>query len=970
MQFNRTPVASAISLGLMGALLGTPAFAQDSANPPSKKSADQAQQLDKVVVTGIRASIEKSLTVKRDADTNVEVVTAEDVGKMPDKNIADALSRLPGVNVQYGGALAMDEAERVAIRGTSPNLNLVTINGHALSSGDWHVGDQGSSGRSVGFGLMPSQLIGQSIVYKTQRADISEGGIAGTVDIITRKPLDFRQQLSGEVAVGLVHASLPNKTDPQLSGLLAWKNADSTFGVLAQVFKENRHLRRDGQETFSFGVITAAQAAASGNPALAGKRMPGSLNSAFFEGVRERTGGYLGLQFKPNQQFEANLSAFRAELKADNYNSSAFALPTGLVGAGWLIKDAKIDGDVITSARLERPTTLSPNQRIGGFQFDHNVREGATSLSSFYDADFKFKANDALTVRARVGYTEGRGKTNSQPSLTYVLVNPNMSYNINTTRPTDYAMYRSVDGKPIDMSTPASYAQASNTGAAVDSSDKESYLHLDADYRPQHDYITAIKWGARLSKHKRGYNVIAPRWNAQDQASGLPVSPSPFVSVGNFSLVNAGNLPVYPGTVLPTTPNIVPNGAAPVPSTSYPGNWGSGLDANFPRNLFRYDPSQIQAFADKYVTWDPVTGKTWTSGYTVEEANEALYLMGEFELTPKLTGNVGVRAASTQVDSLSYQALPNGTGAGQCVPTLQCKVPGAIVGSRFASYLPQLTTTRHNAMLPSMNLRWQLDNGLIARASASRSLGRPNYNELAGAVSLNNTLLTGSSGNPLLKPVTSNNVDATLAWYFAPRAYLSGGVFMQNLQNYVKTGTSKVDFFNTSTNTTSTYDVSSRIGVKAELKGAELALEMPVGRGFGFGSNATYVKSRDQDGVEMLGTSKWTYNLRGFYEDDTYSASLAWNYRTDYSIGFVGNGTNVPLTSNNVVTQVNGLHYYQGSGSLSLSLGYRFSKELSIHLDGNNLLNPVRSTYFVTENAPGYWHESGRQYYLNLRMKF
>lgn len=943
--------------------------AQAQAQTPAKKEDDKSK-LEQVVVTGIRASLQKSLETKRDADTNIEVVTAEDVGKMPDKNIADALSRLPGVNVQYGGALAMDEAERVAIRGTSPNLNLVTINGHALSSGDWHVGDQGSSGRSVGFGLMPSQLIGQSIVYKTQRADITEGGIAGTVDIITRKPLDFRKQLSGEVAVGAVYASLPEKTDPQLSGLLAWKNSDNTFGVLAQLFKEDRHLRRDGQETFSFGVITAAQATASGNASLAGKRMPGSLNSALFEGVRKRSGGYVGLQFKPSKQLEANLSAFRAELKADNYNSSAFALPTALVGAGWLIKDAKIDGDVITSARLERPSTLSPNQRIGGFEFDHNVREGAKSLSSFYDLDLKFEANEALTLRARAGYTEGRGKTNSQPSLTFVLVNPNMSYNINTTRPTDYAMYSSVDGKPIDMSKPSSYSQASNTGAAVDSSDKESYLHLDADYRPRHDVFTAIKWGGRFSKHTRTYDVIAPRWNAQDQASGLPVSPSPFISVGNFSLVNAGNLPVYPGTVLPTTPNIVPNGALPAPATAYPANWGGGLEASFPRNLFRYDASQIQAFANQYVNWDPVAGKTWTSGYKVEEANEALYLMSEFELSNAISGNAGVRAAFTKVDSLSYQALANGTAAGQCVPTLPCSVPGAIVGSRFATYLPQLVTTRHNSLLPSLNLRWQLSKGLIARASASRSLGRPNYNELAGAVSLNNTLLTGSSGNPLLKPVTSSNVDASLAWYFAPRAYISGSLFSQNLQNYVKTGTSKVDFFNTSTNAISTYDVSSRIGVKAQLKGAELALEMPIGGGFGFGSNATYVKSKDQDGVEMLGTSKWTYNLRGFYEDDKFSASLAWNYRTDYSIGFIGNGTNVPLTSGGVVTQVNGLHYYKGAGSLSASIGYRFSKELSIHLDGNNLTNPVRHTYFVSENAPGYWHESGRQFFLNLRAKF
>lgn len=116
MTFRRQPVALAVS-GLLFAL-SLSAQAQQAAapaRPDDKKDAPQT-----VEVTGIRGSIERSITTKREADTNVEAVTAEDVGKMPDKNIADALSRLPGVNVQYGGALAMDEAERVAIRAPAP----------------------------------------------------------------------------------------------------------------------------------------------------------------------------------------------------------------------------------------------------------------------------------------------------------------------------------------------------------------------------------------------------------------------------------------------------------------------------------------------------------------------------------------------------------------------------------------------------------------------------------------------------------------------------------------------------------------------------------------------------------------------------------------------------------------------------------------------------------------------------------
>lgn len=949
-----SPVALACATLVLG--LGGAAQAQTTAQQAGRAAADGAQVIE---ITGIRASIQASLTAKRNAPTNVEVITAEDVGKLPDKNIADALSRLPGLNVQFGGALAMDEAERIAIRGTSPNLNLVTVNGHALSSGDWHVGDQGSSGRSVGFGLMPSQLIGRAVVYKTGQADITEGGIAGTVDIQMRKPLDFRKSLTGEISIGAVHATLPDKTDPQLSGLVSWKNDAGTFGVLVQAFSEKRHLRRDGQETFSFGTITAAQAAASGDPNLANKRMPGSLNSALFEGVRERTGGYIGVQFKPTKDFEIGASAFRVTLDADNYNSSAFALPTTLVGNGWLIRNARIEGDVITAATLERPapTPGNANQRVIGLQFDHNQRQGASSLSSFYDLDFKWTASPRLKFDGRVGYTEGNGVTNSQPSLTFGVINPNMSYQINGSRPTDYRVTDPITGQPIALGRTSSYVQMSNTGASVKSSDDESYLHLNGELALSGDFFNKLRFGLRTAKHERKYDVLGARWNAQDQANGQPVTPSPFLSVTGGLLVNFQNLPVYPGTTLPTLTPIVPNGQVPVPATAYPGNYASGLDANFPRDLFRFNPGQITAFANQYVNWDPVRNKVWTSGYTVEETNNALFLMTEFD-RDKLSGNAGLRVAQTTVSSLSYQALPNGTGAGQCVPLAPCSLPGAIVGSAFATYLPQLTETRHTALLPSLNLRYELARGWIGRLGISRTLGRPNYNELAGAVSLNNTLLTGTSGNPNLKPITSTNIDASLAWYFAPRAYLMGSVFAMDMENYVKAGASQVEFFNTATGTNSIYTVTSRIGVKAQLSGVELALAMPLGGGFGFDANATLVDGKDEQGLDLLGTSRLTWNLQAWFENNAFSARLAYNRRSDYAIGFVVAGTSTP-----------GTHNYKGSGSLSMSLAWRINKTFSLTLDGTNLTDPVRSTYFLTGNAPGYWHQSGRQFFVNLRAR-
>jgi iron complex outermembrane recepter protein len=855
----------------------------------------------------------------------------------------------------------MDEAERIAIRGTTPNLNLVTLNSHALSSGDWHVGDQAGSGRSVGFGLMPSQLIGQAIVYKTGRADITEGGIAGTVDIITRKPLaNFRKPFTGEVSLGVVHADLPKKTDPQLSGLIAFQNDAKNFGFMLQAFKEKRHLRRDGQETFGFNYITVAQANASGNPALIAAaqaaaststptvtdvRMPGSLNSALFEGVRDRKGGYVGLQWKPTANIDLNLTAFTAELKADNYNSSAFALPNTLLNNGWQIRNGVVENGVLVGADLVRPANAAATQRVIGLQFDHNLRQGAISKSDFIDLEGKWNVTDNLILKGRIGDTKGSGDTKSQPSLTFGLINPNVSYRINSGRPTDYTITNSATGQPIDLSNPANYAQMSNTGAAVFSKDKEKYFHLDGEYKLDGSIFRNIKFGGRSAEHDRTYDVLGARWNAQDLPSGLPVTPSPFISVTGGLLVT----------------NIVGNNA-PAPATRYPSNWSSGLDANFPRNLFRYDPSQIQAFANRYVNWDPVRNKVWSSGFIVNEKNNALYLMTEFDLDKTISGNLGLRYVTTEVTSTSYQALPSGTGVGQCVPLAPCAIPNTIVGSAFATYLRQVVNTKHTDWLPSLNLRWEVQPKVIARLGLTKTLGRPNYNELAGAVSLNNTLLTGSSGNPNLKPTTAINVDASLAYYFARRAYVSASLFQQDLKDYVKPGASNVEFFNTATGTNSIYLVTSRIQRDAKLQGLEVAGEMPIGAGFGVLANATYIDGKDADGQPFLGTSRLTYNLQGYYEDDKFSARLAWNWRSNYAIGLLNNKPGI-------ITTV-GTHRYDDGGSLSASASYRITPQISIHLDGNNLLNPVRNTYFINEQAPGYWHESGRQYFLTLRAKF
>jgi iron complex outermembrane recepter protein len=143
-----------------------------------------------ISVTGIRASVERSLLLKRESPANVDAITAYDVGRMPDKNLADSLQRVVGVAVRTD----YDEAEKVAMRGTNPDLTLILFNGHTVSGGDWFVADQASSSRSTSLSLMPSSVLNSAPIYKTAQADIVDGGLAGTINVTTRKPLAERQR--------------------------------------------------------------------------------------------------------------------------------------------------------------------------------------------------------------------------------------------------------------------------------------------------------------------------------------------------------------------------------------------------------------------------------------------------------------------------------------------------------------------------------------------------------------------------------------------------------------------------------------------------------------------------------------------------------------------------------------------------------------------------------------------------------
>ena len=245
----------------------------------------------------------KIAEAKRNADSVVEVVTAEDIGTMPDRNVADAIQRLPGVNTQSsaGGEGGFGENDRVSLRGTSPSFQQTLFNGHAISTGDWFVLNQlgGNVGRSSSFSLLPSELVSSVVVHKSATADLPEGGVSGVIDVITRRPLEFKNRITAEGSIQAFHNDLAGKTDPQFSGLVNWKNDTNTLGIMVQGFSQKSTVRRDGQEILGYTPIAAGSNAAKAHPELAGVKVPTFIGASLFEQRKTREGGAFDIASSP-----------------------------------------------------------------------------------------------------------------------------------------------------------------------------------------------------------------------------------------------------------------------------------------------------------------------------------------------------------------------------------------------------------------------------------------------------------------------------------------------------------------------------------------------------------------------------------------------------------------------------------------------------------------------------------------------
>jgi iron complex outermembrane receptor protein len=982
--FKQKPLASAVSMALWS-IAALPAMAQNTADAP----------VQTVEVTGIRASMAKSLNVKKNASANVEVVTAEDVGKMPDKNLADSLQRLAGVAVRTD----YDEAEKVSMRGTNPDMSLILFNGHTVSGGDWYVGDQASSSRSTSLSLMPSSVLNQAIVYKTSQANIVDGGMAGTINVTTRKPLAQKQQLSGVISAGASYATLPGKAAPDMSATINWKNEAGTFGFIAQGFAEKRYVRRDSVSRLAYGTssgwdvintstmkgITDASLAGTGLTAadLNGVRMPGSMASEFVEGVRDRKGGMLSFEFKPNQDLDVTLTGFHSSMNANNYGRlkggaiysmllGKASLADGATGATApntnsngqqvfasiknpvIATEKTLYGDTIRylkSADIVFPGGTTP-QYIGNNEGFY--RDGANATSGFLDLDAKYRVNQDLTLKGLVSTTKGVGKTDADEGLTYASFGTGVSYALGKVTDAPMVKYYGTGIVPDQL--------VGRTISGLKTIDKENSAQLDAEYKVDKGWLQSLESGVRFADHHRDSERRYPAYHTNSSITGAPTS-----------------------------------------TISWPSNFGNGLNGPTGWDNTGY-------------TWSPETLKTYFAQATKEtsdqyerriaselhmrERQSSAYLMANLE-GDRWSGNAGLRFVQTRVNA----DIPTPIPAGACVrsapnqPATTCAAyPGAITdagdlqpyydaggGPAFNPlagnmYYFTKTDKKFNNWLPSVNVRYELSKDMIARFGASRTIGRQNYNILGAGLGTPTCDAQGchvTGPNPDLKPLTSDNVDASWAWYFATRSMVAVSTFYSKIHGYAKTGTTggaNIDLWDSQSQSMKTYAINTSSQQGAHIAGVEVSYEQPFGQtGFGFTSNASVAATKVDDGRPMVGASKYAGNLGGYYENDKLSARLVANYRSEYLSGSTAPS---PTANSQGLSTVQGILMPSAPTmaapvtTLAFNMSYNLTPNLIASFDATNLTNVRRAYYRYSEDEQSKLDVIGRQYYVNLKYKF
>jgi TonB-dependent receptor len=738
---------------------------------------------EEIVVTGIKASLQAAMDIKRDSAGVVDAISAEDMGKFPDTNLAESLQRITGVSISRSNG----EGSQITVRGFGAENNMVTLNGRSMPAASTFNGDGGGS-RAFDFANIASEGVSGVEVYKTGKANVTTGGIGATVNIKTTKPLE-REGLTGSVGVKAVMDTTNRVGDdvtPEVSGLISWANSDATIGVALSASHQERDSGSVGATVNDWNIRTWDTAAAPArmwnnantivnNPPAEGQlyARPNDLRYEFTDTQRTRDNAQLTLQFAPMENFKGTVDYTFAE----NVIEEALGQTGNWMQTGERLQEITFDDQAIATPVYAREAY--PNGIDEGFE--QQWREQTNTLESA-GINLEYEVSDALSFRLDAHDSEmhsrgtgpfGTGSIRMGLGAPIVVAR---EWWYGSEFPTYLNQYDDSKGGNAGYVKPGvngavDYLDVSSSMLNLRQADQKAtvtQVKLDGTYKfddkGRFDFGLETKEMESRSLNYAAENVALGNWNA-----GYPGEfgelVQPFDIQGEFD----DWTPAAGGYGFKANAADLLKAALEIPRYKDVRDGATPADADLPPIL----PPTVNQTADNQVT----------------EKTDAVY----FQVT--LDGDLGtmpfeiltgIRYETTDVESTSL--VPSYTTVWEDNNDVAIRVDPTKPSFYVAA------DASYDNLLPSLDLTLHISDDLVGRFSVGKTIARAGLGSLSTAASNfgaggGSTYLgavpTANVGNPGLLPLESSNTDLSVEWYYDETSYVSAGVFQKNVKNFL-----------------------------------------------------------------------------------------------------------------------------------------------------------------------------------------
>jgi iron complex outermembrane receptor protein len=867
-------------------------------------------ELEEVVVVGLRASLEAAAQIKRESDQVVDSIVADDIGKFPDNTTAGALQRVPGVQVIVTDN---NEIANPIIRGIGDILT--TLDGREIFTG---------VGRGFSFQDLPAEALAGADVYKSNTANLIEGGVAGVINLRLHKPFDFEPGLSGALNTRGIYGDNVDKFSGTIGGLLSnrWAAGDGEMGALLNVSYSDINFDRP----ISFNCDP--RSGNNGPSGASGAILPTCVGGLNQYGDYQRPQVNAAFQWQPSDSLQVYADGIYTEYESRWETNFIFSDIFAAQNVSNVATTDRCGSYNVQGAGFGgRPNDPVQNLCIGDSARFNNV-PGLTSTQARDSGTDQYLFATGLRYNSGSWHLDGDvsyQRSHTENRIIIVDIGKRLSA-VDVT--IDAGKHGSINMPGNPLGTADDFRFANSLFQDINDAVGTQFAFAGNGAYDLGSWLNQLQFGVRFADRDSTYRAV----------TGGPAAPG-----GNrVTLVSSANLP---GNFL-------------VPSRSSISYINGGQRWLTPNRDFLLDQTDVLRQIYGAPAGDPAF--TPTLNYDANEKTYAGYLQGKYRFDFSngmlLDGLLGGRVTKTDREL---------SGTGLVTPA----------GSTQAVLAPVTTDVSDTDFLPNFSARLRLTEKLQMRFSAARTLARPAFEDLNPGLTYQvpinaNIRPNGFGGNPNLQPQQSDALDLTLEYYFARSSYVSAALYYRDIKDRI------IDSINPEVIDGITYNITRPRNVgSAELQGIELAgqtfFDFLPGFWSGFGAMVNFTLADSEittagdalEGRELLGVSKYSYNVGLLYEQFGVTGRLIYTHRSEYTEALLG-GLLAPIGSG---PQFNGV---RDNGRLDFSLGYDITDYLTVSVDGTNLTSAKYYSYFGTEAFPHDVRDDERTFGVSVRTRF